>query len=859
MGFFLKSSQATAHLTQGYSKSLLHKGGCAVCPLNGHVGGKMKPTGSDHPVIYMLGEAPGKAEVKHREQFIGPSGRVLRDRIPISWKKRLRWNNCARTRPFMPGAPSKDRPPSAIEVECCRPSVIADIEKTKPRAIFGFGNVPLAWALEQSGITKWNGRYIPVKIGTHSCWFFPMLHPAFVLRSRKYTPRRKSEFGSEQEFVFARNLEHAFDLVESLPAPEVWDRDDAFAGVDFATGGRGETDVRRVLNFLQSLYSKKKVGIDYETNRINPYGEGSKILTVALSTETRSFAFPLDHPGSEFSGPQRKTIWEAFSKFLHKAPCLKISHNLAFELKWSGAFFGSEVMRCGKWEDTMSQAYVLDERIGDRAPGCLALEFLCLQYFGINVKKLSPVNRKDLEKTPVDDVLRYNAVDAKFHRALYVVQRERILNEGLNKVGKHQLRRVPTLVMTQDQGVPISQKRVEKFHALYTRRIKRLEEKISAVPEVEKFRKLFGTPFRPTSNADVKKMITKVLKKKIPPDKQGKESVNEAALVKIKHELISLVLRHRKANKLLSTYVMPVRRGSPLLYEGSRIHPQISTTATETWRTSSDDPNIQNWPKRKNKEVRKQVRGPRGTRVVSFDYASIQARNVAMESKDPTLVDSFRHRYDIHSDWMQRIVRVYPRWIPGKLKDLDPAEKKGFRHRAKNEFVFPSFFGAKAKSLSGYLGIPIDIVEGLHDEFWDMFPEIADWHKRLRKHYKRHGYVTGLSGFRRRAPISPNQLINAPIQADEAIIVMDAMNRLSEMEDPRFQPCLMVHDDLTFIWDEREVDANAEVVISTMLETPFKWARIVPLGVEMAVGKNWAEQEAVGEYFSDTWSGSLKR
>ncbi len=68
------------------------------------------------------------------------------------------------------------------------------------------------------------------------------------------------------------------------------------------------------------------------------------------------------------------------------------------------------------------------------------------------------------------------------------------------------------------------------------------------------------------------------------------------------------------------------------------------------------------------------------------------------------------------------------------------------------------------------------------------------------KNYQCTGYVTGLSGFRRRAPFGLNELINVPIQADEGCMVLDAMSRLSELGDPRFQAALEIHDDLTFIW-----------------------------------------------------------
>lgn len=853
MGFFNSTVRQSSHLTKGFSLDLYHKGQCVACPLKGQRGGCMKPSGSKGPEVYFLGEAPGRTEVEEGRQFVGASGRLLRSKLPKKWEPRIRWNNTVRCRPTMPGG-KKDRQPSVIEMECCRPSVVEDIERTKPIAVFGFGGTPLTWATGQTGIAKWRGRVTPVKIGSHTCWFFPMYHPAYVARTINPKARGVNDYGSEIEFVFTLDLQRAFALLGELPDPVVYDRDMALRGIDFVTGCRGEQDVDKVVRFLMELYNEKVVGLDYETNGLQPYREGTKILTVALSAKNRSMAFPIDHSKSQFTQAQKRKVLNAYKLFLKKAKCRKVVHNLPFELEWTGVKLDEDLIHGTRWECTQTQAYILDERQGRNKPGCLSLKFLCIQYFGLDFKNLNPVDRQDLDNTPLDEVLRYNVVDARFHRLLFLKQRRRLIDEGLTEQYQHNLRRLPTLALTKIQGVPISQRQVSKFHDLYSQKVEEAESELAKTAGVKRFQQQKGKPFQASSNADVLYLLADVLGLDLEEDQDGKRSVDAVALQRIKHPVAALLLKYRNAAKMLSTYVLPVREGAVHLYPGSVVHPAIRTTTTETNRTSSEDPNIQNWPKRKNKEIRRQAKGKKGYRFVSFDYAGIQARNVAMESRDKALVKAFWHRYDIHSDWMERIVKIYPSWIP---KGLDKASKKAFRHRAKNEFVFPSFFGAQSYSISKSLGIPEKAVQKLLDEFWSMFPDIHNWHKKIHRDYREFGYVTGLSGFRRRAPISPTQLINAPVQADESTIVMDAMCRLSEMQDPRYQSCLMVHDDLTFVWHENEIDNNAEVVITAMLDTSYAWAKIVPLGVEMQVGKNWADQEPVGEFFSDTWQGKL--
>ena len=850
MGFFDVEQKVRPKDVQGLDVAFLHRLECKACPLNRERNLKhphMEPTGTESPVVYLLGEAPGADEDAKGIQFIGKAGKLLRLRIPRKWNDKLRWNNVVRTRP------PNNRTPEPVEIESCRPSIIRDIERTKPQAIFGFGAVPLQWALGLGGITQWCGRRIPIKVGKHPCWFYPMLHPSYVGRTRKFQPRHAKEYGSEIEFAFAVSMKRAFDDLDDLPEPIVHTEEVALADIEIIHGENGAEDLARIKEFLGSLDDPSfVVGMDYETNCLRPYKQGAKILTVSLAGRDGTLAFAMDHPDDTWSDGERDALWALFGMWLLEARCIKVVHQLAFEMEWSAYFFGRKVLRAQRWGDTIGQAYILDERQGSSNPGCLSLEFLCMQYFGINIKAISGVDRKKLETTPVVVVLCYNGMDSKYHRNLYFKQRNRLQAEGLAAVYISHLARVPTMVLTQLKGIPVSQKVVGKFYDRFTDDLKGIEADISKLKVVAQFKRETNKVFRPSANQDVRYALVELLGKKV-------ETVDETVLVTIDHPLAELILEWRKVNKLLSTYVKPLRKGSPDLWPDGKIHPIISTTRTRTWRTSSSDPNEQNFPKRKDREIRGQIRAPVDWRIVSFDYGQIQARNVGMESLDAALVQAFWDRYDIHSDWTERIVGVYPRWVKEGIKNLSTDKNlfKHYRDRTKNEWVFPLFFGAQPPSLAKYLGIPERLCVSLSEEFWSMFSDVRGWQKRILEQYYLTGWVTGLTGFRRRAPISPNELINAPIQADEAMIVCDAMARLSQLGEPRYQANMEIHDDLTFVWPKREIERNAEVVIDHMLHVPFEWAHSVPIVVEMSVGQDWAELEEVGDFASDRWKGRL--
>ncbi|HEU5488698.1 MAG TPA: uracil-DNA glycosylase family protein, partial [Candidatus Nitrosotalea sp.] len=153
MGFFASggTKKQIKDKEEEIKSELWSKMECKACPLNTVTNlhnPKMEATGSDKPVIYCIGEAPGTNEDLEGEQFVGKSGDLLRPLLRTEIrKKKVRWNNTIRCHP------SKNRDLEKIEIECCRPSIVRDIENTKPKVIFGFGGIPLAWAINRTGIT----------------------------------------------------------------------------------------------------------------------------------------------------------------------------------------------------------------------------------------------------------------------------------------------------------------------------------------------------------------------------------------------------------------------------------------------------------------------------------------------------------------------------------------------------------------------------------------------------------------------------------------------------------------------------------------------------------------------------------
>jgi DNA polymerase-1 len=126
------------------------------------------------------------------------------------------------------------------------------------------------------------------------------------------------------------------------------------------------------------------------------------------------------------------------------------------------------------------------------------------------------------------------------------------------------------------------------------------------------------------------------------------------------------------------------------------------------------------------------------------------------------------------------------------------------------------------------------------------------------KKYKEHNYVETLTGRRRHAPMSANMVYNSCIQGSASDIVVNAMNRLSDISiktnQPGLQAVLNVHDDLTFCVPKDGLEDYLEIIAREMTTPHYDWINL-PLEIEMSVGPNWYSLEHVGKFKTGDFTG----
>lgn len=818
--------------------------GCPACSLNleplQHP--KMEPTGAARPIIYILGEAPGKDEDERGEQFIGKSGKLLRSYLPEDFRSKIRWNNTVRCRP------PDNRDPTLLETECCRQLQVRDIEIHQPKVVVTVGRLALHWILGRDNIAGWHGRFIPAQIGSHTCWVYPIYHPAFVMRN---------SYESKWEEMFSIDLHQVFDVVTGLGEPGVETPIEYYSDIKLLY------DVDDIVRHLEKLAALKDVAIDIETTGFRPYAHDAKILSIAIGTYDETIAFALRHRGAQWTPQQLEQLETAVKAFLLSPGC-KWAHHLAFELEWLSHFYGDDILYRSAWGCTMAQAYCLDPR-----RGVLSLGDVTRLNFGFDVKDLSQLNIDDLDNEPLEAVLKYNGLDTKYTEILAQVQAADLETRGLLDLYQFHVRRIVPIVRAQRKGLVVNAPEVAAHATRLAAEVERLIAVVANHPDAVAFKAINGK-FNAESNTDLVKFFRDHLKLPNGEQRDGKYSTDESILSTIDHEVAAAVVKLRVTRKLLSTYIEPFMEKHPdhpkrgkLIHDDGLIHCHYHHTRTITGRLSSSDPNEQNFPKRDDKEIRSIIGAPPGHWLVNIDQGQIEARVIAMASRDAVLVKAIREGYDIHMSWAEKIAIVFPKVVGGKKNLGDKKALKQFRSDVKNVWTFPLFYGAMISSVANMLNltttdrkgriVPDPKLVALYDEFWDMFSGVRSWQQQMLKQRETQGMITSLIGRTRRVPLSDNETFNTPIQGTASDLVVDAMERLSSISYhqnlPQLQPVMNVHDDLGFYVPDETLERDIETIAREMVRITFPWIN-VPLLAEISVGRNWYDQEEVGSFTS---------
>jgi len=428
-------------------------------------------------------------------------------------------------------------------------------------------------------------------------------------------------------------------------------------------------------------------------------------------------------------------------------------------------------------------------------------------------------------------------------------------------------------------GIRIDVDLLEKTTKNVARKIRSIQVELEEDDLWKQWKKTYKSKANMGSRYQMADMLNKVhgfTKSNQDPDK--KLSVDEKALLELDIPFIKKYLRMEKLKKLHGTYLKGIHKE---ICDGL-LHPSFNLHLVKTYRSSSDKPNFQNIPIRDPK-IGKLIRScfiPRPGRVLAeIDFGSLEVRIASCYHKDPVMLEYIRDpSKDMHRDMAMECFML-------------PQEEitKEIRFYAKNQFVFPSFYGSyyglmapdlwdsvtktKLITTSGVrlrdhlkkkgitrLGEKKDPrprtfmhhIREVEENLWKKrFPIYDKWRWDWWKDYQERGWFNTLTGFRELGVYAKNDVINHPVQCVAFHCLLWSLIEVQRWLNKSDKKTLLVgqiHDSIIADVPENELEEYISHVLEvTTVDLPQHWKWIiVPLEVEVETSRtNWWEKQKV--------------
>jgi DNA polymerase I-like protein with 3'-5' exonuclease and polymerase domains len=620
-----------------------------------------------------------------------------------------------------------------------------------------------------------------------------------------------------------------------------------------------------ICNWLRMACDNKgPVAIDYETTGLKPQRDGHRIISVAVAMKLngiwQSKAFPFLYNSQAFL-----SIWKTLVEKDGKI----IAHNAPFEASWThcrgGLAKGDVVMGLPAW-DTCLAEHCIDNN------SFTGLKLLTYLYFGIVYNAPPQANSWGVENEDEfgnnsfnsfvefndgqvpEPVLTYNALDSLFTGYLYDAQQlalEPKYRRGLFLLLQAQWE----LGFAHERGIRLDMERFKKEVASSKSNIQKAVFELYSLPIVKKWRRGTWDMSKQTHIFEIINMET------------GKQlqNIDEEELLASGSAVGKQIVKIRHLEKTANTYLAQFAREND---RDGVVHPSYHLNKVVTFRTSCSDPNFQNVPKR-NKEMMLKLRSmfmpTPGNMFVEWDYKAVEVTIAASYHRDPNMVNYLvTPGTDMHKDTAAILFKR-------ESKDVTKAE----RQLAKNQFVFPIFYGASSKSMAPGLwkGMSDETrthmkqvgigdfdkfaahIKQTEDHFWKTrFPQYGKWRNELYDEFQKTGQVELYTGFRCLGPSGFTEVVNRPVQGSAChcllMNLIESGRRIRELSG-RSAIIGQIHDSLIGDIHPDELEACNAIIKEcgiTLIKKRWKWV-VTPLEIEWAatpVDGHWNELEEKG-------------
>lgn len=790
----------------------------------------MSGSGAENPTYLFVGHAPGAEDDRIGEPMTGRNGQLLQRLLRHAGIgiTDCYFTNTLRCCPY--GKNLKE-----THFKHCRDYLIKDIKQLNPTVIVSAGAQSMTWLTGSKGVSKLRRRGLPccLPIG-RDILVFPIRQPAGLFHVE----------GSEYDQLFD-------EMVSDL----VWIKEQVECGIVHRAGdietdyqtARTEDDIER---FFAELEEKDCLACDLETGDINfeprlfP-GKDCKIISIGFSSGIgHARAIPLYARGLTSvlywpDGFMEKVIYPRLTKLLKEKEIF--GHNfVSFDQKWVRKELG--IPYCNIKYDTMLGHYLLNEERGTHD-----LEFLAILYTTMSPWKAS------FTLSDTDKMCQYlcRDVDATFRLRT-------ILEPQLNDLQRWLLDNIlipagNVLMDVEYNGVNVSTENLHNLNHYLESEIKKETERLQKSKAVQEFQILNVKTFNPASPNHVRDVLQKHkglrLQKKTDG---GKYSVDVEVLEGLSDvPEAQAILRYRKLEKLKSTYCIGLIKSAD---ENNKVHTTYKIHSTVTGRLASENPNLQNIPRKdtvgkvlEDGSIIKSVFASQpGYCLLQADYSQIELRVLACLANDERMIDIYKKGQDLHSQAAAAVFNI-------PVEQVTPEQRTGAK-----SVNFGIVYGMSLDKLIAKFSAAGNTEEAAKRFLYlhkNMFPGVWQYMEDQEQLIRVQRFQETPFGRRRRyqdiTSAEIRQALNFPIQSTASDFTLLSISRcpqvLKELQlDARL--VLTVHDSLIFEVRLDQFWQVAQAVKSVMEGWRFDWLT-VPIVADMEAGKNWGKLKKVK--FSD--------
>lgn len=752
---------------------------CEQCPLQRERA--VQSHGTETAEYAVVGEAPGRQERAKGIPFIGPSGKLLDAVLDDAGIER---SNVYATNTVLCRPPGKDADVPDKAVRCCRPRLKAELESLPNlKRVLAVGNTAATELLGYTTkITKDRiGNPRPAK--DYDVEVVPSIHPAAILRASDNFP------------TFVRDVHKLNQTFDAWKPPH-------YEVMESKMGSKAALD---------SIPQGAEVVVDIETTveKDNVFEHPENLLCVGVATS----------PGRAFVIPKQfitnYEVKDRLAEMLHRANV--IYHNGKFDVSvlWqqlciidlNGAIYG----------DTMLASYCLDER-----PGHHSLDELSRDLLGSPNWKHVTKEYESFEAMPPDVLHEYNSYDIANTYRLWETFRPQLIEQEQVNLHKMLCYFAENLITVEHRGIKVDTNFMGKLENEMVDKLDELEGELSQwVDNPRSWQQvmfaLYSTFGVETPSTD-KEHLNMIL-----------NGAKQAGMEELT-EFIETLLAHRKQTKLLGTYVRGIMSR---LTPQERIKPNLTLHFSDTGRTTSKNPNLQNIPRGWN--IRDAFIPDDDKHQLAYaDFNNIEGRIVAVLSNDQKLQEIFASGKKPH--------KVVAEAAFGP--DFDSEQ-----YVAAKSVVHGVNYMRTPHGIAEGEGIPLDRAKYVYDLYMDLASGLPDWHDEIKKRVlvDQEDLVTPF-GRRRRFHLitSKNQdeVLRQAVAFQPQSIASD-LNMLAAcaLNQAGYDVRLMVHDAVLLQlpkWGQDELIIDIKKIMQDTAESNYPF---IDFPVEVGIGDSWGECE----------------